>query len=639
MRDEAERTQTEAKLLDASLRGDIDAFAELYAGYRAALVRHCTQILKDVGLAEDAVQETFLRAFTCLPRFDVERQLWPWLATIAQRLAIDVLRGRAYTVCSDDHEGAFAASRLLGPEHPDEPFEAVVAGETRAELARALETLSPRQRRTLLMRAVEEWPYSDIASAESTSVSSVKSTLFRARARLRETFVASGMLGVIGIPFRPARRLLERARVRMRQSAASHMDGLVQGGGLQFVNTVTAVALVVGGLVAPGSSAAAAPAFVTVAYTPPAVAHAGGGSSNVRADRVPAPQEPSVTDVITELTDPTKEVKDPEDAQIASITMSPNFERDHTIFAAGVARCVGSCSPVLFRSTDAGATWTRLQASGLAGTALLLPPAYGEGDSRIFAMAPSGLQVSKDAGRTFQFVGLVSSDALSGSAAMSPAFDDADPRILIGAQVLLGYNDDVETITPEPSTALPGPLRPAFAPAYPVDPRLVIGGWRGSASQGGLASAVFVCSGVACSETTVPGIFDLPPAIRLPDGFAQSNRAYAFTGNSLFSLDVPLEGAAKVAELVAPFGDGDLNDLVVSPDGTGLFAAIGPGEAKRGIYRSWNGGRTWQRLQSKLLTRGVVALSMQGSVLVAALADRGLACSADGGKTWAQRCA
>ena len=637
MRDDEMTARTEGTLLDASLRGDVEAFARLYGRYRLALLAHCRAILKDPGLAEDVVQDTFLRAFTCLPRYDRGRQLRTWLTTIAHRLAIDVLRERSRTVSADDHEGRGIRHVASDPCDGDEPLGAIVAREVRAEMAEALAELPARQRRALLLRALEDWRYADIASAEDTSISSVKSMLFRARTHLRDTFVATGMLGVIGIPFRAARRTFDRMRLRIRQSAAAHMDGFAQGTGLQFVNTVTAVVLVVGGLVAPGS-AAALPGIAATAYAPAAPTQDGGRPGKIAPAPIPSPKRSSVSDVITDLTDPTRDVKQPEDSQITSLTMSPNFERDRTVFAAGLARCVGRCAPVLFRSTDAGAKWARLQAGGLAGTVLLLPPAFGAGDSRIFAMAPSGLQVSTDGGQTFQFVGLVSSDALSGSVAISPAFDGADPRILIGAQVLLGYNDDLAAITPEPSTALPGPLRPAFSPAYPADPRLVIGGWGGSASNGGLAGALFVCNSVACSETTLPGTFDLPPSIRLPDGFAQSNRGYAFNGHSIFSLSVPAQGAATFAQLDTPFTAG-LQDLAVTPNGTGLFAAVGGAGGPSGIYRSRDAGLTWQRLNSRLLAQGVVALTMRGSNLIAALRDRGLACSSDGGRTWSQRCA
>jgi RNA polymerase sigma-70 factor (ECF subfamily) len=638
MRDDEMTARTEVELLDASLRGDGEAFSRLYGRYRLVLLAHCRAILKDRGLAEDVVQETFLRAFTCLPRYDRARKLETWLTTIAHRLAIDVFRERARMICSGGHEGPEIRSIASDPCDADQPLGAIVARESRAELAEALAQLPARQRRALLLRALEDWPYADIASAEAISVSAVKSMLFRARTHLRESFVGTGMLGVLAFPLRLARRAFDRVRLRIRQSAASHIDGVAQGTGLQFVNTVTAVALVVGGLVAPGS-AAALPGVAASAYVGVAPAHDGRRSSNVPPARVMVHKQPAVSDVIADLTDPTRGVKNPEEAQITSVTMSPNFERDRTVFAAGLARCVGRCGPVLFRSTDAGATWTRLPACGLAGTSLLLPPAYGEGDSRIFAMAPSGLQVSTDAGRTFEAVGLVSSDALSGSVAMSPAFDGADPRILIGAQVLLGYNDVLGTIAPEPSTALPGPLRPAFAPGYPADPRLVIGGWGGSVTESGLAGAVFVCNGVACAGTTLPGPFDGPPSVRLPDGFAQSDRAYAFSGSAVYSLNVPAQGAATFKQLDAPFGPSGLRDLAVTADGAGLFAAVTGGDGRSGIFRSGDAGRTWQRLNGALLGDGVVSIALRGPILIAALRDRGMACSSDAGQTWARRCA
>src|SRR5439155_14791995 len=89
-----------------------------------------------------------------------------------------------------------------------------------------------------------------------------------------------------------------------------------------------------------------------------------------------------------------------EDAHLTSFAFAPGTG-GRTVYAAGVASCrAATCPPVLFRSTDGGASWSRILANGFDGTQLLVPPSPS--DRRLFAMSRTGLQVSRNGGRSWQ---------------------------------------------------------------------------------------------------------------------------------------------------------------------------------------------------------------------------------------------
>ena len=91
-RDAAE--EQDAPLVQASRRGDHEAFRRLYERYAPAVLGFLAHRLRDHALAEDALQETFTKAYRALDTFDTKRRFGPWLSTIAENVAIDAYRRR-----------------------------------------------------------------------------------------------------------------------------------------------------------------------------------------------------------------------------------------------------------------------------------------------------------------------------------------------------------------------------------------------------------------------------------------------------------------------------------------------------------------------------------------------------------------
>jgi RNA polymerase sigma-70 factor, ECF subfamily len=171
------------RIVAASRSGSEEALELLYREYAPALRQFCRQRLSDPTEAEDACHEAILRAHRGLPRFRPEAPLWPWLATIAANVCVDLTRSRLRhgTTEGPAPEGSGAQEQWApGPE--DE-----VDRRIRARiLAEALTSLPDRYREPVYLKHLAGWTYEEIAGHHRTSVSAVRSRLLRGRRALRD---------------------------------------------------------------------------------------------------------------------------------------------------------------------------------------------------------------------------------------------------------------------------------------------------------------------------------------------------------------------------------------------------------------------------------------------------------------------
>jgi RNA polymerase sigma-70 factor (ECF subfamily) len=170
--------------------------------YRADLRAHCRGMLGCAAEADDAAQETLVRAWRAYDRFEGRASLRTWLRRIATNVCLDMIDARrrrpqpidlAAGDATTDVDWVRAVPADLATPCDDDPAERAVArDDVRLALVATLLALPPRQRSALILRDVLRWRATEVAELLGTSVASVESALQRARATLAAHDHAAG---------------------------------------------------------------------------------------------------------------------------------------------------------------------------------------------------------------------------------------------------------------------------------------------------------------------------------------------------------------------------------------------------------------------------------------------------------------
>ena len=172
-------------LLAAAQAGDERAFRRLVEPYRHALEVHCYRMLGSPQEAEDLVQETLLRAWRALERFEPRAQLQTWLYRIATNACLDELERRPRRPEPLDPFPDTPLDHAVAPTYDPVARYAIREGMELA-LLRAIQELPGRQRAILIFRDVLGWTSPEVAELLESTIASVNSALQRARATIEQ---------------------------------------------------------------------------------------------------------------------------------------------------------------------------------------------------------------------------------------------------------------------------------------------------------------------------------------------------------------------------------------------------------------------------------------------------------------------
>ncbi|HEX8317892.1 MAG TPA: sigma-70 family RNA polymerase sigma factor [Longimicrobium sp.] len=181
------------ELVTRAQLGSETAYRELLDRYQRPVFSIIFRMIRDREQAEDLAQETFVRVFNHIGRYDPRYKFSSWIFKIATNLTIDWIRrkelktvsidGSRNAVTSDEME-ASAITIVSEDENPEELLEAKELGE---EIEQAIGKLRPEYRAAILLRHVEGREYQEIAEIMALPLGTVKTYIHRGRNELRDT--------------------------------------------------------------------------------------------------------------------------------------------------------------------------------------------------------------------------------------------------------------------------------------------------------------------------------------------------------------------------------------------------------------------------------------------------------------------
>jgi RNA polymerase sigma-70 factor, ECF subfamily len=176
----------EQLLVTNAQRGDQSAFTQLVEKYQTPVYNLAFRMLGNASDAEDAAQETFLRAYTQLKGFQVDRSFATWLLSIDAHHCIDRLRRRRFLWLSLEDE---VLEDSLASDTPT-PDDLILQAESEQQVVALLERLSPANRVVVVLRYWHDQSIEEIARTTGDSIGAVKVRLHRARQALAREMTA-----------------------------------------------------------------------------------------------------------------------------------------------------------------------------------------------------------------------------------------------------------------------------------------------------------------------------------------------------------------------------------------------------------------------------------------------------------------
>ena len=168
----------ELELIQIAQLGDTNAFGQLVVRHQRTVFNIAYRLTGNRQEAEDVAQDTFVKAYQALGRFDPQRPFAPWLYRIATNTALNWTKRR--------HPEATVNEEITIADAAPNPESQTIANETSERLRAAIAELSPNYRAAIELRHFQGLSYQEMSQVLGIPLSDVKSWLFRARRRLRK---------------------------------------------------------------------------------------------------------------------------------------------------------------------------------------------------------------------------------------------------------------------------------------------------------------------------------------------------------------------------------------------------------------------------------------------------------------------
>lgn len=177
---------SDAQLVVLALDGDSEAFETLLRRYREEIYALC--LARTAGNKEDAndlVQDTFVKVFVNLEKYDPKYTFGQWIYTIARNTFIDYVRRRRENLSIE----SLASAPSLAPTADEEPDQRIINEQHGVQIERCMASLPEKYRQMAEMRFVRELSYEEIALQMGLPIGTVKTQIHRARERLCKLIV------------------------------------------------------------------------------------------------------------------------------------------------------------------------------------------------------------------------------------------------------------------------------------------------------------------------------------------------------------------------------------------------------------------------------------------------------------------
>jgi RNA polymerase sigma-70 factor (ECF subfamily) len=199
--------EDERSCVAQALQGNQRAFAQLVDRYQTPVYNLCYRMLGNAPEAEDAAQETFVRVYRHLAKYDAKQKLSSWVLAIASHYCIDRLRRRRFTWLSleDVLPAPVQNHDMVRPE------ETALDNESSAEVRDLMQELPPDYRLVITLRYWQDLSYAKIAQVVGTTESAVKSRLHRARRMMAQQILSQGKLESLPCPVPQGKRVTDNA--------------------------------------------------------------------------------------------------------------------------------------------------------------------------------------------------------------------------------------------------------------------------------------------------------------------------------------------------------------------------------------------------------------------------------------------